>query len=236
MKLKSIVLVSAALLAGSLPVFAKKSSAKKFAVNAEESAVLYLTFDSENEAGFTYKGSPVKGEGLNGQALVFDGQDDYLELDKKILEGEGLTFSVNIKAESWSYWERIFDFGNGSDCDVWLGYDQATKALRLAAGRASALAPLPPVNEWTNVTVTFGEKNAVIYVNGKLSQKLSIGVSPQKVLASVKGIYVGKSNWNDPMFKGSMDDIFIATRVFSAEEVASLAAGIVDTSSIGYQK
>ena len=235
MKLKSIVVLSAAVVMAGLPVFAKSKTAKKFAVNSEKSLEVFLTFDEETES-YTAKGNPVTGDGFEGKGLVFDGSDDYLELDKKILEGDGLTFSVNIKPESWAYWERIFDFGNGSDCDVWLGLDQATKALRLAAGSATVLAPLPETGKWTTVTVTFGEKNAAIYIDGKLSQKLSKGVSPKKVLATVKGIYVGKSNWNDPLYRGTMDNIFVASRILSAEEVQAVAAGFINTDSAGYQK
>lgn len=231
MKFKSILLAGIALSAFCFPL-----SAQKFNINVEKSECLFLTFDSEKESGFNLKGSPEKVKGIKDNSLLFDGQDDFIELDKSILDAKGLTFSLDIKPESWSYWQRIFDFGNGADCDVWLGYDQATKALRLAAGSASVLAPLPKVDEWTCVTVTFAEDNAALYINGKLSQKLSIGVSPEKVLQTVKGVYIGKSNWNDPMFKGMMDNIFICKRVLSEKEVLTLSKGIIDTSSIGYQK
>ena len=84
MKLKSIVVLSAAVVMAGLPVFAKSKTAKKFAVNSEKSLEVFLTFDEETES-YTAKGNPVTGDGFEGKGLVFDGSDDYLELDKKIL-------------------------------------------------------------------------------------------------------------------------------------------------------
>ena len=50
MKLKSIVVLAAAVVMTGLPVFAKSKTAKKFAVNLEKSLEVFLTFDAETES------------------------------------------------------------------------------------------------------------------------------------------------------------------------------------------
>ena len=41
-------------------------------------------------------------------------------------------------------------------------------------------------------------------------------------------LFIGRSNWApDPLFKGSMDDVFLATRKLSAKEIKSVYAGVV---------
>lgn len=83
---------------------------------------------------------------------------------------------------------RVFDIGDGSQCDVWCGMDFNTKMLRMdvfgAAGNVTILSPLPPTGQWTHIAATFGNGSAALYVNGKLAQKLPCPVKTADIAAN----------------------------------------------------
>ncbi len=171
-------------------------------------------------------------EGKEGQALQFNGEDEYLTIDSELLSGEGVTIAGWVNPSSWKDWARVFDIGDGSQCDVWCGMDFNTKMLRMdvfgAAGNVTILSPLPPTGQWTHIAATFGNGSAALYVNGKLAQKLPCPVKTADIAATATGIYIGRSNWAaDPLFNGAMDNVLVANRVFSDVQIAQLALGAV---------
>lgn len=214
-----------------------------FTLTEDSGVVGYFTFDEDIEANEVVDHSPaamnvytgslddsVTVEGKNGNGLLFNGDDEYITLESTMLEGDGFTIAMWVNPTEWKDWARVFDIGDTKE-DAWCGMDFESKMLRFdvfgAKGAIKVLAPLPQVGKWTHIAATLGGGNAALYVNGKLSQKLPCAVTPADILANVQGIYVGRSNWADPLFNGVMDDVLVADRVFSASEIARLAAGIV---------
>lgn len=247
MKKISLLFISAAVAAGfscSSTGNAKSSGAYTFI--KEGSEILY-TFDNVesnqikdvSQAGLTavYSGGAASAqENSKEKYLYLDGEGAHLTLDKSILDGEGFTLSIKINPERWEYWQRVFDIGNGGDCDVWLGKDKATKALRFSCADISCFAKLPETGKWTVITVTFGDGDARIYVDGNLSQSVECSLTTERLKSGVKGLYIGRSNWNDPYFKGMIDDLFISGRVLSESEIKKLASGIIEGTAAGLEK
>ena len=75
-------------------------------------------------------------------------------------------------------------------------------------------------------SLTLGNGEICLYVNGNLKQKNATGATPYSIGANATGLYVGRSNWADPLYNGLMDDVLVANRAFSAEEIASVYKGI----------
>ena len=175
--------------------------------------------------------------GKFGNGLSFSG-DEYLSLDSEILEGEGFTVAAWVKASRWNPWARIFDFGNAKPRqDIFLCNDMRAPGMigLCIEGNGdpvvSCRSPIPVPGKWVHVAATFGNGKVAMYLDGKLTQELDTDVTIEEIAADPVGLYIGRSNWADPMFEGVMDDILIANRAFSAKEIASVRAGIVTTTS-----
>lgn len=169
-------------------------------------------------------------EGYEGDGLYFNGNDEYITLDPSVLDGEGFTFCAWLNPESWKVWARVLDIGNQKE-DLWIGMDWQTRMLRMdvlgAKGSVSVLSPLPPVSEWTHLAATIDGGTAKLYINGQLKQRIPCRIKPADIGANVQGIYVGASNWPDPLFHGIMDNILVANRALSAGEIAAVYKGVV---------
>ena len=96
-----------------------------------------------------------------------------------------------------------------------------------AAGAVSVLSPLPAIDEWTHLAATIDGGVAKLYINGKLAQRVPCRIKPADIGANVQGIYVGASNWPDPLFHGVMDNVLVANRALSGGEIAAVYKGVV---------
>ena len=216
----------------------------KFEITEDSGVVGYYTFAEDIDESMEvadHSGSGISvftaaldgselDEGHDGQGLYFNGQDEYITLDPSVLDSDGFTFAAWLNPESWRVWARVLDIGNQKE-DLWIGMDWETKLLRMdvigAAGSVSVLSPLPPIGEWTHLVATIDGGVAKLYINGKLAQRVPCRVKPADIAANVQGIYVGASNWPDPLFHGIMDDILVANRALSAGEVAAVYNGVI---------
>lgn len=168
-------------------------------------------------------------EGKYGKAMLFNGADGYIMMDEELLDCDGITVAAWIKPEGWKDWARVFDFGDGAAADAWLGYAPIERQLRFdifsGPNAVTLLAPVPQPGKWTHVAATFGDGFACLYINGKLTQKLPIKLKPADLPR--KGMFIGRSNWPDPLFMGAMDDVLVAGKVLDKNKIAKIANGIV---------
>lgn len=224
----------------------KKGAAEPFVIKDGDGVMGYFSFDedevTDNEIiDHSGKGmnattgaldGTVLAEGKSGNGMQFNGEDEYITIDNSMLGGDGATFAAWVNPTAWVDWARVFDIGDGNQCDVWCGMDFETKMLRMdvfgPAGAVQIRSPLPPQGKWTHIAATFGNGKAALYVNGKLAQKLACPVTSADIGATVTGVYIGRSNWAaDPLFNGVMDDVVVASRALTDAEIASLYAGVV---------
>ncbi|MCH5295891.1 MAG: LamG domain-containing protein [Treponema sp.] len=222
------------------------SGVAPFLLTEDSGVVGYYTFDEgveDNEvvdhsfAGLNVYTAALDGSvtvpGKFGDGLQFSG-DEYITLDSEILEGDGLTIAAWVKAAKWNPWARVFDIGNAKPRgDIFLCNDmRAANMLGLCIEGAgdpvvAVRSPIPVPGKWTHIAATFGNGKVAMYLDGKLTQELDTDVTIEEIAADAQGLYIGRSNWADPLFEGVMDDILVANRVFSAKEIARVAAGVI---------
>jgi hypothetical protein len=76
-----------------------------------------------------------------------------------------------------------------------------------------------PVGSWQHVAVARSGNTVTIYLNGA-----SVGSGPvTATLPNTANNFIGRSQYNDPLFAGSLDDFRVYTRALSASEIAALA-------------
>lgn len=174
---------------------------------------------------------PMYVEGVHGSALYFNGEDEYLQVDPEVVDGDALTIAAWIKPDgAWPIWARFFDFGDTMK-DIFVAADgrqPGTLVFYEQETAASCNCPIPPAGKWVHVAATLGGGKIALYVNGKLSQELPCSVTTEDLsMENNLACWIGRSNWPDPLFRGAMDDLLIARRKFSASEIKAVYGGVI---------
>lgn len=165
-------------------------------------------------------------------AVRLDGADDYVDLPEGVLGGlTDFTISTWVYLDSVNDWERIFDFGTGTNVNMFLTpkHGGGNNDLRFAIKNGGAEQQINPttttnlaVNTWTHVVVTLGGGVGVLYVDGaEVGRNNAITITPAD-LGSTHLNYIGKSQYADPYLDGMVDDFRILNRALSAGEVAAM--------------
>ncbi len=188
-----------------------------------------LSGNTSDSAG-TFHGSATGGpgyvDGIFGEAIEFDGGDDFVTLPSGIVSGVAdLTISARFRWDGGNAWQRICDFGNGTPQSLFLTPRSDGDTLRFriynSGGGGELNGPMPPVGEWAHVAVTLIGNTGRLYLNGALVDTQTITLNPSNI--SNVANYLGKSQWPDPPFNGAIDDFRLYDRGLSGAEVAALS-------------
>ena len=171
--------------------------------------------------------------GRVGQALSFDGDDDYVDCGA----GTSLDITDAITIEAWVKWggstgtfqsivgkENAYTLysNNNNKLDLWLyqgGWTKVTSTTTLTT------------NTWQHVTATYnGSSSGEIYLNGTSIKQSDVSGN---IGISVYSLSIGDKSSVGFSFKGSIDEVRIYNRALSAEEIrqryvySNLQAGII---------
>lgn len=197
----------------------------RVAVKAGHELLLHLTFDDLEE------GTP---DGVFGKALVLDGVDDFVELDKPELVSNlgDFTMAGWVKLDTDKSWQRLIDFGADTQRFMTLvpiGQDKQAcfiiakvgvfgqyyvpKDNRLCGGN-------PVTGEWMHLAVTLSGQTGVLYLNGEeVAREESMTFIPDQ-LGILDQVWVGRSQFEpDPLLAGQVDDIRLYSGALTAEEI-----------------
>jgi hypothetical protein len=212
----------------------------------DEPAGSAIAFDSwAGTHGAIAANGAVQGDAfLNGDGkLIFPGANGFLDLPNGLISG-----LTNATFEAWVSWnggpneQRIFDFGNNSNGEgnqgTGLTYLRLTPksgsgVLRFSATTNSAAGEMPA--QWTTALATgqqfhvvvaydFIAGTSLLYLNG---QRVGTGLAtlPLNRIVDIN-VWLGRSNWPDPFFRGQMDEFRIYNGVLSDSAIAAnFAAG-----------
>ncbi len=204
------------------------------------SLIGYWTFDGKNfvnnivdSSGQGHTGylknfaatSSVIVPGKVGQALSFDGVDDYVDVGASDWLGTG-----DLTISAWIYPKSHGENGNGSIIDnrklVFGMYDTAGANTIVISSDADATYAKSangsvPFNKWTHVIATRSSSGvANLYVNGVLSG--SANQNSGTPAAGSLGVQIGNTIITSRTWDGYIDDLKVFNKILTASEARLL--------------
>ncbi|MDB5235873.1 MAG: C-terminal target protein [Hymenobacter sp.] len=194
--------------------------------------VSITTADGTVTRAFTVMAAP-------GNALVFDGVDDYVVLPTT-LNSSSFTFEAWVNSfQNNGDWMRFFDFGPSANNWMLMGPKAGTGYGAAAAGNIffslkfngvdqTILTSTPmPVGGWHHVAVTLataGSTSGTIYLDGiAIGTNAAMTLNPAN-LGTLTYSWLGRSFNGDPYLKASLDEVrFWNTARTAAEVKADMA-------------
>lgn len=181
----------------------------------------------------TLTNGPTATAGKIGQALDFDGNDDYVDL------GSSKTYIVTTAPFSVSFWMKADVFDSTQKTPIYLKTDSTTSWVGFQItdgsyndfnfGNNSSSSfrftyPSSPVNKWVYISITYNGSgfntigNYAAYVDG-LPVSLNAG-GTLGVIANTS--YIGRDGLAGRSWDGSLDEVRIYNRALSATEIWNL--------------
>jgi hypothetical protein len=163
---------------------------------------------------------PITGTST-GNALDFDGTDDYVALPAGVYFTGDFTIECWVYPRSFANWARIIDFGNGAGSNnVLLSYTYGTSGAPgfYVEGSQFQASQTLPLNQWSHIAATLSGTTATIYINGVAAGSSTV---PVPVNITRNNCYIGKSNWGDPYADASFDELRIWNTAKTPAEIQS---------------
>jgi Concanavalin A-like lectin/glucanases superfamily len=202
--------------------------------------------DSAGSADGTLKGNGTfSGSGkltLPGGAATSNG--GYVELPSGLISGlTNATFEAWVQWNGGNDWQRIFDFGNNSNGQGQQGTGTSFIQMTPHAGSTAKLlfeavdnpnsarsfvdgAAALPSGKLSHVAVVYNYTQGALrlYVNGQLVAVNSLSINLHDI--DDTNVWLGRSNWPDPMFRGVFDEFRIYDGpLFDSEIAADYTSG-----------
>lgn len=181
--------------------------------------------------------------GRSGNAIKLDGTaNSYATLPAGIVSSlNDFTIATWIKMDAKSNWMRVFDFGTGTATHMFLTVQAgAANAMRYAiknnnsAEQQVSYTYTLPLNSWTHFAITQSGNICRMYINGALAATNTNVTFKPSTLGNTTLNYLGKSQFNDPIFNGSIDDFRIYSRALEASEIAEIGSTVLPVNLISF--
>ncbi|MGS2764711.1 LamG-like jellyroll fold domain-containing protein [Sinomicrobium sp. M5D2P9] len=207
-------------------------------VSATPGKIAYLAFD-ETEGSIaadtwadtdgTLIGGATWGEGIVNNGILLNGSgDSHVELPAGLMAGvNDFTISTWVKLDENPTWGRIFDFGSGTDTYMFLSPGSSSNTVRYSIRKDNIdqqinSSPVLSVGDWHHVAVTQSGDVVILYVDGEeVGRNENMTLSPSD-LGNTAQNWIGKSQWPDPLLKGTVDEFKIYSKALDALEIASV--------------
>jgi len=179
----------------------------------------------------TLQATATRDAGISGTALKLDGTStSYATLPTGIVSKlTDFTVTAWVRMDAKSNWMRIFDFGTGTSKYMFLTIQAGSaNIMRYAIKNGGSEQQVSftytlPLNTWTHFAITQSGNTCTMYINGTaVSSNTGVTIKPSTIGSTTQN-YLGKSQFSDPMFKGSIDGFKIYSRALSATEIQNSA-------------
>jgi len=202
----------------------------------------FIEYDFDDDNGFGNGSTALIKNGNvqsvakdGGQALYFDGTDDFLSVNGLLNGVEELTISFVMKTDktgsaNWPYYASLNSDTQSYMNEKYIGFLENSGAFTAERYNSSNLSrpgqatASGDTGVWTHITVVYTASETLIYVDGVLAGIQTSNVRLNELFASGSVFQIGKANWeNGEYFKGWLDDFTIANYAMSEEEVQILS-------------
>jgi hypothetical protein len=179
---------------------------------------------------------------LMGNAAIADGQlmldgsaGTYVDLGPIGNDISGLTNSTFEVWVTWQeslnrQWERIFDFGMDTTNNMFLTPHPNAHGPRFSlttnggGDEQQVETAMPfPVGVETHLAITIDADNQVasMYINGQIAGAVYFYTNTPSLLGATANNYLGKSQYADPYFNGSINEFRVYNTALSAAQIAT---------------
>ncbi|RZK27057.1 MAG: LamG domain-containing protein, partial [Hymenobacter sp.] len=173
----------------------------------------------------------------SGNALNFDGENDYV--GQSIGQRPGgaptdFTFEAWLDYRENGAWTRVIDFGTGTDDNMFLtphNGDSGTPRFAITTsgrnGEELISGTTMLSDGWHHLAVTLSQNGSgvtgTLYVDGAVAGTNTKMTLTLASLGPVTNLYLGRSQYNDPYLKGSLDEVrFYAVALTQAQVQADM--------------
>ena len=200
------------------------------------SLVAYYTFDNTLEdatnnifdAVDVYAAYSTSVKKVGESSLSLNGSTAHLSLPAGVVSSKEITIATWVYSTSSSSWQRIFDFGNGTEQYMFLtptNGSQMRFVMKNGGDEEILSTSVLGRNAWHHVAVTIGNTKVVLYVDGTaVASSTSMKIRPTDI-NPVRN-YIGRSQFvSDSRFKGYIDDFRIYNSALSEENIEKIYNG-----------
>ncbi len=190
-----------------------------------------VTADSSaNKNDGTLENGPKWTEGQFGEAIQFDGADDYVDVgnaDNLSITGD-LTFSLwlNISEYPTGWRNMLSKLVNDSNAEFNFRYKTSTEAQFYFGTGAAAIVlgwnPSQdlPLDTWTHIAgVRKSKEYMKLYFDGVEKRSLNISAD---AISTDANVTIGRQSDNKFYFNGSIDEVIIFNVVLEEEDIQTL--------------
>jgi len=210
-----------------------------------------FTADASDAVGIAH-GEPLGGASITSGAVVLNGTSAYVNLPNNLVTGlVSLSFEAWVTESGSGGWARLLDFGNSNDGEDAQGGGTSYLFVAWPMGGGNGLRgcyrppganemvlevsplPTPGVPHHFVWTQDAASSVARMYLDGALiGTAADFTATPAAIGATVNN-WLGRSQYNDPYFSGSLDEFRIYDFALPAAEIARNLALGPDASPLG---
>lgn len=156
----------------------------------------------------------------------------YVQLPYEVASSDELTVAMWVYWRTSNNWQRLFDFGNGTDQYLFLTPSNGSYmrfAIKNGGSEQTINCPSKlTLSKWKHVAVTIGKDKTSIYVDGEeVASSTGITIRPSDIRPSLN--YLGRSQFAaDPFLSAYLDDVRIYNYALTADEVLDVMSGATD--------
>jgi hypothetical protein len=186
-------------------------------------------FSGNNHTAHTRPVSYIAGK-LNN-AVDFEPGTGYVRLPYEVASTlTDYSVSVWVKPRTTANWARVFDFGNGTDKYLMLtvaagGTARPRFSIKNAGPEQIVDSKVAlSLDVWQHVVVTQAGNTVSLYVNGALAGT-NTNVTLNPTMFSTAQSWLGKSQYEDPLYDGAFDEFTLYDRALTTTEVTDMSTG-----------
>jgi hypothetical protein len=188
--------------------------------------------------------SATSAAGKIGNALSFDGTDDYVNLPTTLMSGiADMTFCAWVKwggGNNWQYIWGVNDGIKGGDLIMLTPKSGDTGSLVFVI-RSDTSGQLQPSGtskqgSWEHVAVVLEGDQGRIYRDGNLAGSGTVTVNPAD-LTGVTRVALGHQMYSgNPFFKGEIDEVYLYKRALTSTEIGEVMGAQSINREVNYSR